>query len=278
MKTAKLLSAAGVAAILAALALTQSSTGAQETGMIKERFTNVKTATIEYTDGDAECEGFAAWDANREGRRPAVLIMHDWMGRGAFDEQRARELAALGYVGFSVDIYGAGVRPQNRDEARAASSRWYGDREALRARLQAGLEAARSHELVDASRIAVMGYCFGGACALELARSGAELVGAVSFHGGLATSTPAQADTLKAKILVLHGADDPSVPMEQVQALWKEMQEAKADWRLVAYGNAVHSFTNPAAGNDPSRGNAYDEKADRRSWIAMKNFFEEIFS
>lgn len=273
MKLKLLLSAV---ALLAAFSLT-SGTIAQETGMVKERFTNVQATTLQYTDGDTECEGFVAWDANRQGKRPAVLIAHDWMGRGAFDEQRARELAALGYVGFSVDVYGKDVRPANREEASAATSRWYSDREALRTRLQAGLEAARSHELVDPSRIAIMGYCFGGACALELARSGAEIVGAVSFHGGLATSMPASADTLKAKILVLHGADDPGVPMEQVQALWKEMQEAKADWQLVAYGNAVHSFTNPAAGNDPSRGNAYDEKADKRSWIAMKNFFDEIF-
>ncbi|MBK8206447.1 MAG: dienelactone hydrolase family protein [Planctomycetes bacterium] len=229
-------------------------------------------------DGETECEAFVAWDGNVKGRRPAVLVVHDWKGRGSFDEQRARELAALGYIGFSVDVYGKGVRPQTTEEARKATSTWYGDRAALRTRLQAAVTAAQEHELVDRLRIAAIGYCFGGSCVLELARSGAELTGVVSFHGGLGTSMPAKAGEIKARVLILHGANDPNVGADQVSAVWKEMTEAGADWQLVAYGNSVHSFTNPAAGNDNSKGAAYNENADKRSWEAMKDFLREALA
>lgn len=264
------------AVVLIALAFVVA--GAQQTGEIKETYPVIETATLDYMDGEADCQAYIAFDANIKGKRPAVLIVHDWMGRGKFDEQRARELAALGYVGFSVDVYGKAVRPENRDQARAAATSWYGDRAKLRTRLKAALDTATKHELVDASRVAVIGYCFGGACALELARSSADIAGAVSFHGSLSTDLPATQGAIKAKVLILHGADDPGVPMEQVQAVWQEMQTAKADWQLVSYGNAVHSFTNPAAGNDNSRGSAYNESADKRSWVAMKEFFNEVFA
>lgn len=263
-------------AVVVALAFVVAA--AQQAGDVKEVYPVIQTATVDYTDGETACEGFVAYDANLKGRRPAILIVHDWMGRGKFDEQRAREVAALGYVGFSVDVYGKGVRPKDRDEARKNAMQWYGDRAALRARLKAALAACRDHELVDPTRVAIMGYCFGGSCALELARSGAEIAGAISFHGALATDNPAKAGEIKAKVLILHGADDPGVGPDQVSAIWKEMTEAKADWQLVAYGNAVHSFTNPAAGNDNSKGAAYNESADKRSWIAMKNFLAEVFA
>ncbi|MCC7508145.1 MAG: dienelactone hydrolase family protein [Planctomycetes bacterium] len=277
----KILAAGAVLVVLAAasaLTLLHDGTQAQDVGTVKERYTDVKSQTLTYMDGETECEAFVAWDGNVKGRRPAVLVVHDWKGRGAFDEQRARELAALGYIGFSVDVYGKSVRPQTTDEARKATATWYGDRAALRTRLQAALTAAQEHELVDRLRIAAIGYCFGGSCVLELARSGAEIAGVVSFHGGLGTSMPAKAGEIKARVLILHGADDPNVGADQVSALWKEMTEAGADWQLVAYGNAVHSFTNPAAGNDNSKGAAYNEKADKRSWEAMKDFFREALA
>lgn len=263
------------AMVVVAVSLIPSS--AQDSGMVKERYPDVQGKTLEYQDGETVCEGFVAWDSNLLGTRPAVLIVHDWMGRGSFDESRARELASMGYVAFSADVYGKGVRPANRDEARKSAGEWYGNPEALRTRLAAALDALKSHSLVDKSKIAVIGYCFGGMCALELARSGADIAGAVSFHGSLGTSKPSKAGDIKASILVLHGADDPNFGPDTRNAFWAEMAEAKVDWQLVAYGNAVHSFSNPAAGNDPSRGSAYDEKADRRSWKAMKDFFTEIF-
>ncbi len=254
-------------------------TGEPQPGQVKEYFPDIQTRTVAYKDGDTECEGFIAWDANLHGERPAVLIVHDWMGRGAFDEQRAKELAALGYVGFSLDVYGKGVRPANRDEARQAAGSWYSNTKGLRQRLKAGHEAALQHRMVDRNNVAIMGYCFGGKCALEHARSGAELQGAISFHGSLGSDMPAKKGDIKASVLVLHGADDPGVPLDgQVVPLWKEMQESGCDWQLVAYGNAVHSFTNPAAGNDNSRGNAYNQLADQRSWEAMKDFLWEVFA
>ncbi len=277
----KILAVAAILAMIAtasALTLLHDGTQAQDVGAVKERYTDITSQTLTYMDGETECEAFIAWDANLKGRRPAVLVVHDWKGRGAFDEQRARELAALGYVGFSVDVYGKGVRPQTTEDARNATLAWFGDRAALRTRLQAALTAAQQHELVDRLRIAAIGYCFGGSCVLELARSGADVTGVVSFHGGLGTSMSAKTGDIKARVLILHGADDPNVGADQVSAVWKEMTQAGADWQLVAYGNAVHSFTNPAAGNDNSKGAAYNEKADKRSWEAMKDFFRDALA
>jgi len=147
----------------------------------------------------------------------------------------------------------------------------------MRARANAGLEVLKKHPLTDVNRIAAIGYCFGGTVVLEMARSGAELAGVVSFHGGLSTPNPSDAKNIKGKVLVLHGADDPAVPPDQVIAFQDELRKAGVDWQMVSYGGAVHSFTNPEAGNDPSRGAAYNEKADKRSWEAMKTFFGEIF-
>lgn len=231
----------------------------------------VLTRQAAYRDGETECDGFLAWREDRKGG-PLVLIVHDWMGRGTFDEGVARRLAAEGYMGFCVDVYGKGVRPKNAAEARAQAGLWYADREALRRRLAAALAAARQESKAPA---AILGYCFGGTCALELARGGAEIAAAVSFHGGLTTPLPAKAGQLKARILALHGADDPYVPPADVAAFMEEMRGAKADWQLVAYGNAVHGFTNPAAGTDKSKGAAYDPAADRRSWRALLSFLEE---
>jgi dienelactone hydrolase len=162
-------------------------------------------------------------------------------------------------------------------EAGSLSGIYRGNRPLMRACANAGLEVLRSHSLADTNRIAAIGYCFGGTVVLEMARSGAELAGVVSFHGGLSTPNPGDAKNIKGKALVLHGADDPAVPPEQVIVFQDEMRKANVDWQMVTYGGAVHSFTNPDAGNDPSRGAAYNGKADKRSWEAMKLFFAEIF-
>lgn len=237
----------------------------------------VKTQTVTYTQGGTTLEGFLAWDESSTARRPGVLVVHQWMGVTDNERMRAEMLAKLGYVALAVDVYGKGVRPTSTQEAGALAGKYKGDRALLRARLVAGLEELQRHPLVDTSRIAAIGYCFGGTAALELARSGANVAGVVSFHGALDTPTPADAKRIKGKVLVLHGADDPWVPSEQVLAFEREMRDAGVDWQLVAYGGAVHAFTQKEAGSDNSKGAAYNERADRRSWEAMRAFFAELF-
>jgi len=252
--------------------LTNRNTEAQESS--KQAGPNISTQVVTYKDGDTECEGFAAWDANLKGKRPVVLVIHDWMGRGEFDEARAKQLAALGYLAFSVDVYGKGVRPANAGEAGKTAGAWKNDSAALRTRLQAGLNAAIALEQADKEKVGAMGYCFGGFSALELARSGADVKGVISFHGSLRSDKPEDAKSIKGKVLVLHGADD---DFESVAVINQEMKDAGVDYELDLYGHTVHAFTNPNAGNDPSRGVAYSAQADARSWQRMEDFFEEIF-
>ena len=237
----------------------------------------IHTETVEYKHGDAVLEGYLAYDDASTAVRPGVLIVHEWTGLGDYVKSRAQQLAGLGYVAFALDMYGKGIRPQTPQEASAQASIYRKDRALMRARAAAGLEQLKKSSLVDPGKIAAIGYCFGGGTALELARSGADIAGVVSFHGNLDTPNPQDAKNIKAKILVCTGGSDPNVPPEQVQAFEKEMTDAGVDWEINIYGHAVHSFTNPASGNDPSRGVAYNEKADKRSWQAMKDFFGEIF-
>ena len=237
----------------------------------------VSVETIEYRDDGETFEAFVAYDGTREGRRPAILVIHDWWGVGPYTRSRAEQLAGLGYVALTADIYGKGKRPQTAEEAAQLAGRYKADRATLRKRARAGLEALKGSPLTDQARMAAIGYCFGGTAVLELARSGADLKGFVTFHGGLATPTPGDAGHIRGKVLVLHGADDPVVPRDEVLAFEEEMRQAGVDWQMVFYGGAVHSFTIPSAGDDPSVGAAYNEKADRRSWEAMKSFFKEIF-
>ncbi|UCG39604.1 MAG: dienelactone hydrolase family protein [bacterium] len=240
-------------------------------GAVREQF-------VAYRHGETELTGYLAYDDAVKGKRPGVLVVHDWMGEGEFDRGVSRKLAALGYVAFAADIYGKGVRPRDTKEAAAQAGIYRADRTLMRARARAGLDVLTGHELVDGDRVAAMGYCFGGGVSLELARSGAPLKGVVSFHGNLDTPDPADGKRIRGSVLVLHGADDPYVPPQQVSAFVEEMQSAGLDWMMVSYGNSVHAFTNPAAGSDNSAGAAYNEKADRRSWEAMRTFFAEIFS
>jgi dienelactone hydrolase len=190
---------------------------------------------------------------------------------------RADMLAGLGYVALAADVYGQGIRPANVKEASEQATIYYSDRELFRARLQAGLDELKRHPQVDPDRVAVIGYCFGGAAALELARSGADIAGAVSFHGNLDTPLPAAAGDIRGKVLVCHGAIDPYVPAEQVQAFVDEMEAAGVDYQLIMYAGAVHAFTQKGAGDDPSQGAAYQAAADRRSWRHMQDFFAELF-
>jgi dienelactone hydrolase len=200
------------------------------------------------------------------------------MGMSPFARDRADALAKLGYIALAADVYGKGIRPKDANEAMTLVKTYKSDRPLLRARAKAALDALLAQSQTDASRVAAIGYCFGGTTVLELARSGAPLAGVVSFHGSLDTPTPEDAKNIKAKVLVLHGADDPHVPPDQLAAFEKEMTDAKVDWQLVKYSGAVHAFAVPTAGNDPSKGIAYNERAARRAWQAMKDFFAEIFA
>ncbi len=237
----------------------------------------IHTETVEYKQGDTTLEGFVAYDDASKGPRPGVLVVHQWMGLTDYEKHRAEMLAQLGYVAFCADIYGKGIRPQTTAEAGAQAGKYKGDRQLLRARVNAGLETLRQQPQVDPKRIAAIGYCFGGTTVIELARSGADAAGIVSFHGGLDSPTPADGRNIKSKVLVCHGADDPYTKPEDLAAFEKEMRDSKVDWQLIQYGGAVHSFTQPMAGNDNSKGAAYNEKADKRSWEAMKQFLAEIF-
>jgi dienelactone hydrolase len=230
---------------------------------------------VEYKEGSTTLEGLWVHDDAARGKRPSVLVVHQWKGLGDYEKKRAEMLAKLGYNVFAVDIYGKGIRPNNPKDAAAEAAKYKSDRALLRARVTAGLNELKKLAPTDPKRIAAIGYCFGGTTALELARSGADVSGVVSFHGGLGAPTPGK--QLKAKVLALHGADDPFVPADEVKAFEEEMRKAGADWQLVAYGNSVHSFTDWNAGSDNSKGSAYNEKADKRSWEDMRQFFAEIF-
>ena len=238
----------------------------------------IKTEKVEYKAGDTTLQGFLAYDDANPKPRPGVLLIHDWMGVGDYAESRAKQLAELGYVAFAADIYGEGVRPADPKEAGALAGKYKGDRSLYRERLKAGLAQLTGNKFVAPGQVAVIGYCFGGTGALELARDGAALKGVVTFHGGLSTPTPADAKNIKCPVLVLHGADDPFVKPDEVAAFKKEMDDAKVQYQFIAYPGAVHSFTRPDAGNDNSKGAAYNEAADKKSWAEMKKFFGQIFS
>lgn len=239
-------------------------------------FSAIKTELIEYKDGDTTLEGFLAYDDSKSEPRPGVLVIHDWTGLQDYAKERAKMLAELGYVAFAADIYGKGVRPTDPKECAVMSGKYKSDLPLLRKRVTLGYELLKKQKQVQADKIAAIGYCFGGTSVLELARSGAEVRGVVSFHGALATTLPAKAGEVKAKILVCHGDADPFVKPAEVASFKEEMGNAKADMKFIGYPDAVHSFTKKAAGNDPSKGQAYNEKADKDSWAEMKKFFKEI--
>lgn len=236
----------------------------------------IQSKTVTYRQGDTTLEGVLVWDDALSGPRPGVLVVHQWMGITDYEKQRAKQLAQLGYVAFCADIYGQGIRPTDTKAAGAEATKYKSNRTLFRQRVNAGLEQLKTSELVDGSRIAAIGYCFGGTAVLELARSGADVQGVVSFHGGLDSPTPADAKNIKGKVLAMHGADDPYVPAKEVAAFEDEMRAAQADWALIKFGGAVHSFTQPMAGNDNSKGAAYNEKADKRSWAVLKLFLGDV--
>ncbi len=232
--------------------------------------------TLEYRHEGSLLEAFVCAPAGG-GRRPAVLIAHAWAGRSPFECDKARALAELGYVGVAIDMYGKGVLGQSVEENSGLMKPFLDNRALLQSRLQAALAAARTDPAVDPECVAAMGFCFGGLCVLDLARSGADVRGVVSFHGLLGKPGNTEGRRIPAKVLVLHGHDDPMVPPADVLAFEQEMTAAGADWQVHAYGHTLHSFTNPEA-NDPSFGVKFDANANRRSWRSLLNFLEEVLA
>ena len=237
----------------------------------------IQTRTIDYQDGEVDLQGYLAWDDAVEGKRPGVMIAHAWAGRSDFENGKAEELAKLGYVGFALDNFGKGILGRNTEENSALIQPFLDDRAMLQGRLQIALDVLKGLDEVDASRVAAIGFCFGGLCVLDLARSGTDLAGVVSFHGLFGSPGNTAGNKIKAKVLALHGWDDPMAPPDQVVSLAEELSSMGADWQLHGYGNTMHAFTNPQA-NDPDFGTVYNPDADRRSWNAMQNFLSEIFA
>ena len=237
----------------------------------------VKTDKVEYKQGDTVLQGYLSYDPDVQGKRIGILVVPDWMGVSDKARMRGEMLASMGYVALVADVYGKDVRPKDGKEASAEAGKFYADRALFRSRVRAGLEYLSSQAQTDPQNLGVVGYCFGGAGARELARSGAPVKAIVTFHGGLATPHPEDAKNIKGRVLVLHGADDPFVKQTDVTAFMDEMRKGGVDWQLVQYGGAVHSFTDKTAGDDNSKGQAYNENADRRSWKAMTDFLTEVF-
>jgi len=229
---------------------------------------------IEYRDGETLLEGFLCYDESLPGPRPTVLINHASNGRDEFVERKARRLAWQGYACFALDNYGKDKLGRTPEESSALMAPFMQDRRRLLTRLQAGLAVAKGLPIVNSKRVAVMGFCFGGLCTLDLARANADVRGVVSFHGLLKPSGFTE-PKIRAKVLMLHGYDDPMAPPEDVLAIASELTAAGADWQLHAYGQTVHAFTNPKA-NDRANGKQYDESADRRSWHALEEFLAEV--
>jgi dienelactone hydrolase len=237
----------------------------------------MKTQSIEYEDGNVTLRGFVVFDDATSRQRPGVLVMPEAFGLGAHATQRAERLASLGYIALAGDPYGKGLELADLQEAINHARALREDPATFRQRARMALDTLASLPQVDASRLAAIGYCLGGTFALELAWDGAPLRGVVSFHGGLETPRPAVAGQVKAKNHVCTGADDPFVPVAQVNALAEEMTQAQVDWQIIRYGGMVHSFTNPDADRVGVPGIAYNVLADERSWKAMVAFFKEIF-
>jgi dienelactone hydrolase len=237
----------------------------------------VQTRPIEYQDGEAVLEGSLAYDDAATAASPGILVVHEWKGLNDYAKRRARMLAELGYVALAVDMYGKGVLAKDHQEAARLSGVYRSDRALMRRRILAALAVLRSQPHVDEARIGAIGYCFGGTTVLELARSGADVKAVVSFHGGLDSPDPEAGHAIRGTVLVLHGANDLYVAPEQMAAFTREMEAGGVDYRIVEYPGAVHSFTVPEAGTDPSRGMAYDPEADRQSWEEMRRLFEEVF-
>lgn len=236
----------------------------------------IRQRPVPYTHNGVQLEGMLVFDDSWQTAMPGVMVCHAWAGRGPFEIGKARAIAEEGYAAFAVDLYGKGVLGSSKDENMALMTPFMKDRAMLQDRLKEALKAFTGQDVVDEKRIAAIGFCFGGLCALDMARSGADVVAVASFHGLFDPPGNTKGKKIPAKVLALHGNDDPMVPHADVMALADELTAAGADWQIHMYGNTMHAFTNPEA-NDPGFGTVYNETADRRAWQALDNFLEEIF-
>lgn len=237
---------------------------------------SIETRLIDYADGDTVLEALLAWDNSIHQPRPGVMVSHAWAGRSQFEDNKAVALAELGYVGFALNLYGKGVQGSSTEENAALMQPFLDDRAMLQQRLLLSLNTMRQQAEVDEDKVAAIGFCFGGLCVLDLARTGEEMAGVASFHGLFAAPGNTAGNTIRAKVLAMHGWDDPMAPPEQVLELARELSSQGADWQLHAFGNTMHAFTNPEA-NDPGFGTVYSPSADRRSWRELQEFLAELF-
>ncbi|MEK7728196.1 MAG: dienelactone hydrolase family protein [candidate division KSB1 bacterium] len=241
----------------------------------------IKTEEVTYSADGVSMKGFLAYNDASTDKRPGVLVVHEWWGHNEYARKRARMLAELGYTALAVDMYGDGKQAQHPNDAGKFAGEVMQNIEGAKARFTAALDVLKQHKTVDASRIAAIGYCFGGGVVLHMARFGYDLKGVASFHGSYATQTPAEPGKVKAAVLVCHGAADPFVSAEQVEALKQEMQNAGVDFQFIAYESAVHSFTNPEADENGKKFElplAYNKAADEKSWADLQQFFKKIFA
>ncbi len=236
----------------------------------------IKSETITYHHGDAELQGYLAYDDAISGKRPGVLVVHEWWGLNEYAKKRADMLAEMGYVAFAADMYGKGLVTTHAKEAKGWMEQVTSNVENWRARAVSGLEVLKNHPLVDSHKLAAIGYCFGGGTVMQLAYSGADLAGVASFHGPL-PPPPETVTAIKPKVFVAHGNADGFVPPERIAAFRAGMERLGADWFMLVLGGAKHSFTNPEADQAGMDGLAYNAAADRRSWAMLKEFFSEIF-
>lgn len=248
---------------------------------IMTAYSAVKHEEVTYTANGVTMKGYLAYDEAIKGKRPGVLVVHEWWGHNEYARKRARLLAELGYVAFAVDMYGDGKIAAHPNDAQKFAGEVMQNIEGAKARFMAALDLLKKNPRTDPARMAAIGYCFGGGVVLHMARFGVDLKGVVSFHGSLPTQTPAQAGKVKAKVLVCNGADDGFVSQEQIDAFKKEMTEAKVDFQFISYPGAKHSFTNPDADTYAKQFNmplAYNADADKNSWADMQTFFKKIFA
>jgi dienelactone hydrolase len=240
----------------------------------------IRGEPMEYSAGGTTMKGYLAYDDALSGKRPGILVVHEWWGQNEYARKRARMLAELGYVALAVDMYGEGKVAQHPDDAGKFSAEIRNNMDLGRERFLAAKKVLQENRFTDPGRIGAIGYCFGGGVVLQMARYGMDLAGVVSFHGGLATTSPAKPGAVKAKVLVLTGGADRFVPPEQVESFEKEMKAAGADFRVVSYPGALHSFTNPDAYDYAKKFNmpvGYNATADKESWAEMQKFFKEVF-
>jgi len=241
---------------------------------------DIRGEEVVYTAGDKTLKGYIAWDASKTEPRPGVIVVHEWWGHNEYVRKRARMLAEEGYTALALDMYGDGKEAKHPEDAKKFMMETLSNADAAAARFEAALEILKAHASTDATKTVAIGYCFGGAVVLHMARFGKDLDGVVSFHGNLATETPAKPGAVKAKVLVLHGAADPFVPEEQLTAFVKEMDAAGADYEIIEYPGVQHAFTNPGATEKGKKFNLplkYDEKADQQSWAELQKFLNELF-